>query len=183
MKNKIIIDGDIAKIEVISPTHGKFEILVDVEDVGRLEELSCVYVHKSNSHEHADVFYAICGLKSRGNKQFLFHRFLMNLLDDDGKLQVDHINHNPLDNRKDNLRLVTQQANNHNLHKSLGRQKVCSSVYQGVHWHKQNSKWQADIRVNCKQIYLGCFEDELDAAIAYAIAKNELHIPVGKEVV
>jgi hypothetical protein len=51
-----------------------------------------------------------------------------------------------------------------------------SSQYYGVNWSKQRRKWRAVIVVNKKQMHLGFYEDELDAAIAYnnyAIEQNK----------
>lgn len=42
-----------------------------------------------------------------------------------------------------------------------------SSLYRGVHWYKSRSKWQASITVNYKQIKLGYFDSEMEAAEAY----------------
>lgn len=92
------------------------------------------------------------------------HRFIMgNLLT---KKQIDHINGNKLDNRKENLRFVTASQNQANSNPSYrGKSK-----YKGVTWHTQNCNWFARIRVNYKEIYLGVFESEGDAAVAYDIA-------------
>jgi hypothetical protein len=52
-----------------------------------------------------------------------------------------------------------------------------SSQYYGVNWSKQRKKWRAVIVVNKKQIHLGFYDDELDAAIAYnnyAIEQNKI---------
>ena len=76
--------------------------------------------------------------------------------------QVDHINHNTLDNRKLNLRLCTRSQNQHNRKKQKG-----SSRHKGVCWHKRDRRWQAGICYEGQHIYLGCFADEVKAARAY----------------
>jgi hypothetical protein len=78
--------------------------------------------------------------------------------------QVDHKNHDTLDNTDENLRVVSCQGN---LRNQRVQRKTKSSKYKGVSWHDQNSKWQAYIRINRKYKYLGYFTDEVDAAIAY----------------
>lgn len=82
-------------------------------------------------------------------------RLIMGLLPGD-KRQVDHINHDTLDNRKENLRIVTLQQNCQN------RKNV-----KGYYWNKEKAKWVAQIRVNYKTIFLGCFNNEADAHQAY----------------
>lgn len=77
-------------------------------------------------------------------------------------LVVDHLNHNTLDNRKCNLRCVSQRENCRN------RQKPGTSRYPGVYWDKTKHKWTAkaaDEHGVVRQI--GRFTDEGDAAAAY----------------
>lgn len=81
---------------------------------------------------------------------------------------IDHTNGNPLDNRKENLRLATKSQNGANS-KSRGG----TSKYKGVYWHKANKKWCANIRVNHKKHNLGSFADEIEAAKAYDEAAKE----------
>lgn len=72
---------------------------------------------------------------------------------------VDHINYNPLDNRRENLRKVTYRENMFNRYGN----KKSSSVYTGVHWHDTAGKFAAQF--NHKHI--GYFATEDDAALAY----------------
>ena len=83
---------------------------------------------------------------------------------------VDHINHNPLDNRRSNLRLCTKSQNQHNQQPRKG----CSSKYKGVSWNKQNKKWTASIRLNGKHKNLGHFYNEIFAAKVYDEKAREL---------
>ncbi len=78
-------------------------------------------------------------------------------------LDVDHINGNPLDNRKSNLRVTTHQQNGFNRKIS----KNNTSGYKGVSFDKRRNKYVANIKVNYKIIYLGGYETAKEAAIAY----------------
>lgn len=78
-----------------------------------------------------------------------------------GEYIVDHINNNPLDNRKNNLRVVTVAQNNMNKKSS----KNSTSKYIGVYWNT-NNKWKASINQNNKYKFLGLFDNEIDAARA-----------------
>lgn len=88
-----------------------------------------------------------------------------------GRRYVDHINHNTLDNRKENLRLATVAQNMHNRVPNAG----CKSPYKGVWWHPVNHNWIASISCNGKRRHLGCFRTDLAAAHAYDAAARELH--------
>lgn len=84
---------------------------------------------------------------------------------------VDHINHDTLDNRRSNLRVITQLQNAYN-----ATMRTTNAIgYKGVFLHKQVNKWRAVIKVNGKRKHLGCFDSVIDAAIAYDRACYELH--------
>jgi hypothetical protein len=84
--------------------------------------------------------------------------------------QVDHINRNKLDNRKDNLRISTIAQNCAN--KDLMSNNT--SGHKGVYWNKANQKWHARImyQYHGHKMYkhLGYFEEILDAVAAYESA-------------
>jgi hypothetical protein len=97
------------------------------------------------------------------------------LTDEDGT--VDHINREPLDNRKENLRLANYSQQNRNRHKSYNIN--CTSTYTGVDFHKQTQKWRSRIQLNEKSVCLGLFNDEESAARCYNAAVKLLHMPDG----
>lgn len=73
--------------------------------------------------------------------------------------QIDHINGNRTDNRICNLRLASNAENSRNAKLSKDNTSGCS----GVTYHKKAKKWAASIMYNRKQIYLGIYENILDA--------------------
>lgn len=78
-------------------------------------------------------------------------------------IEVDHINRNPLDNRKKNLRLVPHYINA--LNRDL--QNNNTSGYRGVVADRSRKKWTAAIKVRGHSYHLGSFVNKEDAAIAY----------------
>ena len=92
-------------------------------------------------------------------KTVFMHRVVMNA---PKELEVDHKNHDTLDNRPANLRLCTSSQNQRNMISKTG-----SSRYKGVCWYKRDKIWQVQIKINGKMKYLGRFESEIEAAEAY----------------
>lgn len=76
---------------------------------------------------------------------------------------VDHINNLKLDNRVENLQLITQRKN---ISKDRDKSKT-SSKYIGVCWDKYHNKWCSEINVNGKRKHLGYFDNEYDAHLEY----------------
>jgi hypothetical protein len=110
--------------------------------------------------------------KRKGKKRYTIrmHRIILNL-DHRSKKQVDHINHNSLDNRRENLRKVTNIQNSWN----RKMKKTNTSGYYGVCWHKRIKKWGVSCAVNGKQYHFGYFDVKEEAAKAYNAAVKKLH--------
>ena len=142
----------------IKLTQDKFA-LVDDADYGWLNQFAW-YVIKSRN-----TFYACRDIHK--DKILRMHRLIMGL-DFGDKRQSDHINGNGLDNRRSNLRICTNQQNQFNQEPRIG-----SSKYKGVHWHKRDNKWQAQIRIDSNPKHLGLYDNEEDAALAYNLAAQE----------
>lgn len=83
----------------------------------------------------------------------------------------DHKDRNPLNFKKDNLRIATYMQNAHN------RKKVSNSLskYKGVGWNLKSKKWCARITFDGKRKFLGYFNSEEDAARAYDNEAKILH--------
>jgi hypothetical protein len=102
------------------------------------------------------------------------HRFVLGLRKGDPR-KVDHKNRNRLDNRRENLRVVTSAENAQNLERNYGR-----SRHRGVAWHKVTKKWRAVVRLDGRQHHLGYFDDE-DEAGAVASAFRAQHMPFSSD--
>jgi hypothetical protein len=129
-------------------------VLIDEEDRSKLEAMGKWHITSKG--------YCKKGKRIKDKViDIHMHRVIMNCPDD---MFVDHINHDPLDNRKCNLRIVTIKQNNWN------RKSV-----KGYSWSKQANKWWAKIIVNNKLIHIGYYNTEEEAHNAYLLAKKEHH--------
>lgn len=79
-------------------------------------------------------------------------------------LQVDHIDGNTINNHISNLRMLTGSENSR-AHRDVN--KNSSSKYRGVFWDKEKGKWRSAIGLSGDKFYLGSYNNERDAAIAY----------------
>lgn len=102
-------------------------------------------------------FYVYTKIK---NKIIRLHRLVLGV--NDPGILVDHVDGDTFNNRRSNLRCVSNQQNQWNRKCNLGRSK-----YKGVCWHKLAKKWKAAITYNYKTINLGLFRDEISAAKSY----------------
>lgn len=137
--------------------------LVDNEDYEELSKYKwCA------SKLHYGGFIAIRGVWVNGKTiNISMHRQIMNV---PKGLDIDHKNHETLDNRRCNLRKATSSQN----HMNSRKRKGCSSRFKGVSWHKLTRKWRAYICLNGKICHLGLFINEIDAAKAYDKKAKEL---------
>lgn len=104
-----------------------------------------------------------------GGKQIRLHRMLLGVTE--SNIEVDHINGDPLDNRRSNLRTCTKSENQRN----RGKSKKSTSGYKGVSFCRNTQKFRAQIRHNGKLFRLGRFLCPIEAALAYDKKAKELH--------
>lgn len=108
-------------------------------------------------------------LKSGIKYEVFIHRVIMKCTD--SNLVVDHIDNNPLNNQKSNLRVCTKAENNRN----TSSHKDSSSKYLGVTYDKARKKWNAQLMVNGKRVLTKRYTTEIEAAYAYDTAAK-LHV-------
>jgi hypothetical protein len=124
---------------------------------------------------NAKKFYVVRDVKigPGKTKMLSLHREIMN---QPKGLLVDHMKGNSLDNRRAVLRVATWGQNAQNRPKKQNT----SSRFKGVSFHKRYKKYGATICIKGKNMLLGWFENEIDAAKAYDAAARKYYGPHAK---
>ena len=161
MKNNYVIRGDQAIIFLERKDGKIIETIIDKDDLPIAQKLP----GKWFAHLEHGSFYVVGNLIIPGGRQFVrLYRWITNC---QPGLQVDHINHDTLNNTRSNLRNVSRLLNQQNrlLYKNN------KSGVAGIRWDKKSNKWKVEFKVNSKAIYVGCFIDKEQALKALHEAK------------
>ena len=136
-----------------------YEVLVDDEDFDLVNQYSWK-VQKQKSGNPAGAF------TKHGTVSM--HRLLMRAAEGD---VIDHVDGNPLNNRRQNLRFCTLCQNQWNRRRGVNN----TSGHKGVYYDNRSQRWIASIRADRKRMYLGSFVSADDAGAAYRIAAQKYH--------
>ena len=132
--------------------------LVDDEDYERCKDIK-FYLHKDGKKD-----YAASSTLRRHGGSCLLHRAILDLLPGQ---ECDHINGDPLDNRRCNLRVANRSQNMAN------RIYINTSGYRGVKFYTTSKK--NPYQAFCQGVYLGSFKTAKEAATIYDIAALAAH--------
>ena len=163
--NNYVIDetNSIAKIELHRTKAENLWTIIDLEDLERVINFPYTWFAKYN--KPIDDYYAVASEyipELKHSRPLHLHQFIMNT---NGKI-VDHENHDTLDDRKENLRVIADSNNSRN---RKSRNSNNKSGYRNVCWDKRCNKWIVQLTINKKTKCLGKFEyDELDKAGQFA---------------
>ncbi len=151
-------------MKVIKLTQNK-QALIDDKDYAKVKGFYWYASREKNKLWYAKGYI-------RGSKPYAavrMHRLLLGLTSADRR-QVDHRNSNGLDNRRKNLRIVSNAQNSMNRRKQAG----CLSDYKGVSYDKRKGRWRTMIMKDQRAFNLGFFKSETEAALAYNRKAKEL---------
>jgi hypothetical protein len=171
VKNDYLINGAVTTIYLVHKGK-RIETIISTSDLERAMEYPNTWYPQWRPHTKS--FIGI-GNQQKDDviKRFKLHRWLINAPEG---MVVDHINRNTLDNRRENLRVISNAQNQQN----RVAQRNSKSGIRGVCWNNTHKKWQAYYKLNMKFNYVGLYEDikEAEQAVRKARAK---HMPYSEE--
>jgi len=135
--------------------------LVATVDEGDYELVSSFSWHGIPAAQRIENWYA------RTGEGIYMHRLIMSAASGE---EVDHRDHNGLNNTRGNLRLCTRQQNCANSNFPLA-----ASGYIGVYWERDRRKWVAQVTVDYKTIRVGRYSDPIEAARARDSRVREMY--------
>jgi hypothetical protein len=154
-----------------------FETLIDLEDLERIKNLGLhwceIYNPKSkSSYAQSSEYIGKTDKGFRSKTHFLNKEIMQEF-----KLQVDHYNHDTLDNRKYNLFIKTNQQN---LVNRRGANPNSTTKIRNVSWSESTQRYLVQFQVNRKNTCFGRFKkEEFDKAVELADKlRKELYEPL-----
>ena len=169
MKNRFEIRDDCTAFILVSPLGVTLETLIDTAKLPLAMQITGSWV--TSYAPSIDSYYCIGFVEGH---TVCLHRLLMRC---PKGLEVDHINHNTLDNRSCNLRLANRSENMQN---RAGANHNNLSGIRGVYWEKERGLWRAEVRVGSVRARLGRFSSLHDAEKAVKSTRARL-MPFSKE--
>lgn len=165
MKNRYVIEGNITKIVLRENDNEYIETIIDTEDLQKFIDFKyswfAAYLQSPKSYyAHCTEYTGIVNGEPT-HRTIGMQCFILGLQGNDN-CHVDHINHDSLDNRKENLRITTGGNNcrhrgSVNCNNKIGYRNICY----------MNGKYVVQLQVDGKNKCLGRF-DVLDDAIVFA---------------
>lgn len=143
------------------------ECIIDTKDLQKVSDFPNTWFGYYDRKRDSFVVYGHSYLGKKKQGSIYLSRYLMDCPDD---LQVDHISRDRLDNRRSNLRNITQMQNSQNK-RVYKTNKSCG--IRGVTWYKSTNKWRAQYQVNKKKYHIGYFDTLEEADIAVQKVRAE----------
>lgn len=152
--NEHVIDANVVKIFTTNDRY----CIIDLEDLEKIKHFRWV----CDNYGYWSV--------TKDKKKIKLHRLIMDCIEENR--EVDHINGNPSDNRKENLRIVSHQENTWNQKMRTNNKSGITGIWYDKR-EERTKHWVAEIKVNGKKIALGSFSTKEEAIQAREFAENQ----------
>ena len=163
IKNKYKIFDDYVVMYITRKNGDQYEVIFDIEDYDKVSKYHykwfLVWDNRSKSFFVRATKY-LNDKSKKPNEAVFLHRYILDI--EDSEIEVDHINHDTLNNRRYNLRVSKRIENSKNRETRNSNNK---SGYRNVCWLKDYNKWCVQIMVDGKNTRLGFFDDVDEAGV------------------
>lgn len=174
MKNNYEIRGDVTAI-FVERKGQKYETLISTERLPLADSFPNTWYVRAFPHGEQMYVQGEDRLGDGKRKRYILHRVVTQCAEG---MSVDHINHDTLDNRKENLRVVTHQQNQQNRKGAQRNNKSCG--IRGVTWNARSQRWSTNVKVKGKDTWVGSYKELDDARKAVEKARSIL-MPYSKD--
>lgn len=159
-----------------------YEGLYQVSNFGKVKSIRTKKLHKGkypikvkpkelNPWKESNGYYQVTLWKNKKRKVFYVHQLValcfLGHISNGLEYQIDHIDNDKTNNNLNNLQIITLRENS-------SKDRKGTSKYTGVCKVNKTNKWRAMIQINKKNIYLGSFDNEIDAKNAYLQKLNSI---------
>ncbi|MDP2662864.1 MAG: AP2 domain-containing protein [Dehalococcoidia bacterium] len=168
MRNRYESHGDVTTIFLRRKDGNYLEALIDTADLDKVAGIDARW-HATWCKE-SQTYYVAARDWSNGGKKLYLHRLIIDAPND---LDVDHIDHNGLDNQRLNLRLATNGENQQNRLGPAASNRTSGVL--GVYWHTTRRRWCVNLTVDRRKVYIGKYRHLEDAKAAVDEAKVRLY--------
>jgi hypothetical protein len=170
-----IINDKYAEFYIDSPKYGHKVCFIDLEDLPRLIEFGQRW-HIRRGWDRPSVQTCVYGRDENGKYKIMYQpylsRFIMGLDYKTDMRVVDHEDHNPYDNRKENLRITTDDLN---LKHRKSKNSNNTSGYRNVSYNKRSADWMVQLQDNKKNHVWRGFKTPEEANEFAKIKRKELY--------
>lgn len=168
MRNQYKIIGDYVFIKLTSKKHGELETKISKEDLELVDSMPYTWYAKYSPK--VNNFYVAANVENETGKRtnIKLHRWI---LQPNESLMVDHINHDTLDNSRENLRTVTNAQNQYN---RKGSNKHNTTKVLGVSYRKDIGKFRARVYKDRELVYSEHFKRVEDAETAVIEVRSKI---------
>lgn len=157
MKNEYEVRGETTAIFLRRRDGTVLETLIDTSDMPLVDAFPQTW--GATYEKKTDSFYArlkVSQGKRDGKRIQIFFKMHNIICRPKDGFVTDHINHDTLDNRRSNLRSVSNTVNGQN---RKGPLRNSTSGIRGVSWHSRDRRWIARVQHHDVRMHLGSFVD------------------------
>jgi hypothetical protein len=175
LRNRYEVRGDSTVIFIHRTGLPDLETIVDTRSLPNLNEFHVRWFSALPREKWSARVYVKATTPGKHNRTSVYlHRFIMGA---ESGMEVDHINHNTLDNRKENLRIVTHSQN---LQNPSGACINSKSGVRGISWRPDMKKWEVQLQADKRSYGLGWYE-ELGTAEHVVCEARRYFMPYSEE--